>query len=510
MSSLPQVIYSLPARSPVGAVKWPAAMLLPNFGVAVFAVTLLQVLFLSNGAQALFRDSDTGWHVRNGESILQTFSLTRVDTFSYTRAGQEWFAWEWLADAAFGGAYQFAGLSGVALIAAFAIALTVWGVAQLSLSLGGNLFLTAGAVVVLIGTTSIHWLARPHVISWFLALAFLAVVEHERLDRSRWMYALPLLSCLWANVHGSFLLGPAILLIYAIGEWMLSQRKDDRKRRYVIVAFLCLLATFINPYGWHLHDHVISYLQNNYLMDHISEFRSFSFHSPGAYHVELFLFIAIVGIVALLRQRAFGPALLGLALLHMGLYSARHLPTAAVLLLPLAIPALTRAVREFGWLKPALAYSDRLRSIDQRVLGIVPLVLVLAATFAGTRALAAAGAVEFNPEVFPVRAAAYLERSNLAGRVFSKDQWGGYLIYRFEGKTKVFIDGRSDFYGQQHLETYAQVVDVKPAWKTVLQQYDIRFVLIPPDHALASTLAISPEWKRIYADSVASIFQRVN
>jgi len=108
MSSLPQIIYPLPARSPVRAVKWPAALLLPNFGVAVFVVTLLQVLFLSNGAQALFRDSDTGWHVRNGESILRTFSLPRVDVFSYTRAGQEWFAWEWLADAAFGGAYQLA------------------------------------------------------------------------------------------------------------------------------------------------------------------------------------------------------------------------------------------------------------------------------------------------------------------------------------------------------------------------------------------------------------------
>src|SRR5256885_12579102 len=114
-------------------------------------------------------------------------------------------------------------------------------------------------------------------------------------------------------MHGSFLLGPAILFIYAIAQF-----------RFASAGFASLLATFINPYGWHLHEHVFSYLQNNYLMDHISEFRSFSFHSPGAYYVELFVFIAILGIVALLRQRDHGAAILGLALLHMAAYSARH------------------------------------------------------------------------------------------------------------------------------------------------------------------------------------------
>src|SRR5206468_2364476 len=115
--------------------------------------------------------------------------------------------------------------------------------------------------------------------------------------------------------------------------------------RFAAACLVCLLATFINPYGWRLHEHVFTYLQNSYLMDHISEFRSFSFHSPGALYVELFLLAGILGVVALLRQRAFAAALLGLAMLHMSLYSARHLPTAAVLLLPLSIAALTREAR---------------------------------------------------------------------------------------------------------------------------------------------------------------------
>jgi hypothetical protein len=506
MSGYPQAIRSVAVRERAGAVvTFPLALLLPSFGVVVFAVTLAQVLFLAQGAQALFRDSDTGWHIRNGESILESLTLPKVDHFSYTRQGQPWFAWEWLSDAAYAGAYRVAGLSGVALLAALSIALTIWGAARLALSLGANLFFTAGAVVVLSGTSSIHWLARPHLFSWLLALAFIGAAEHARRGQSRWLYILPLLACIWANIHGSFLLGPAILFAYAVGAWLAASATS---LRFVATCLISLLATFINPYGSRLHDHVLTYLQTDYLMDHISEFRSFSFHAPGAIYIELFLFIAVLGIIVFLRQRAFGPALLGLAVLHISLYSARHLPTAAVLMLPLVAAALTREARSLIWLHPLLDYSDRLRAIDRRIVGIVPVGIVLIATVVGVTALARSGSVDFNPGVFPVRAADYLERSHLNARVFSKDQWGGYLIYRFGGRTKVFMDGRSDFYGQQLLQTYAEVADVKPAWNQVLKQYDVGVVLIPPDHALASALQLSPDWKRIYTDSVAAIFQR--
>jgi hypothetical protein len=458
----------------------------------------------------LFRDSDTGWHIRNGEAILQNFALPRVDHFSYTREGQSWIAWEWLSDAVFGLAHRIAGLSGVAVVASLAIALAVLGVARLSLSLGGNLFLTAGAAIVLLGTSSIHWLARPHVFSWVFALTFVAVAERERRSRSGALYLLPVVACLWANMHGSFLLGPGILFLYAIGDWLECGLKPTTTHsRFALSGLLSLLATFINPYGWRLHDHVFAYLQNSYLMDHIAEFRSFSFHAPGSYSVEIFLFIATVGIVVLFRQRAFGPAMLGLAMLHFSLYSARHLPTAAVLLLPLSAAALTREARESSWLRPLMDYSDRLRAMDRKVIGVIPLVILLVLTAAGVKAQANSGTVGFDPGIFPVHAAEFLEKTNRTGRIFSKDQWGGYLIYRFAGRTKVFLDGRSEFYGQQMLETYAQVADVKPSWNQVLNQYDVQLVLIPSDHALASVLRLDGHWKRIYSDSIAEIFERV-
>jgi len=514
--SLDSVSRSRPEPAEAAEVTSRAALLLPSFGAVVFAVTLLQVLFLAQGAQSLFRDSDTGWHVRNGEAILTTAAVPQVDSFSYTRGGRQWFAWEWLSDVMLGGAHRIAGLPGVALLAALVIALTAWGAARLSLSLGGNLFFTAAAMVLLLGTTSIHWLARPHVFSWLFALLFLSIAEHERRGGTgRTLYALPLLACLWANVHASFLLGPAILFIYVIGEWLgriplLREEGKNAGLRFAAACLVSLLATFVNPYGWHLHEHVLTSLQNNYLMDHVAEFRSFSFHSAGALHVELFLLVAVLGAAALVRQRAFGPALLALAMLHLSLYSARHLPTAAVLLLPLCVAALTREAEGWPRLRSLLDYSKRLQAIDRNVWGAIPIVLLLAATVTGLGTLARAGRIGFDSAEFPVRAADFLQQHDPEARVFAKDQWGGYLIYRFAGHLKVFIDGRGDFYGQDFLEIYFQVAEAKPGWDAVLKRFDVRFVLVSPHNALASALQLSSDWKRVHADSVAAVFQRVS
>jgi hypothetical protein len=178
------------------------------------------------------------------------------------------------------------------------------------------------------------------------------------------------------------------------------------------------------------------------------------------------------------------------------------LPTTAVILLPVCVAALTGEARSWPSLRGMLEYSDRVRIIDQKILGVVPMILIIAlAVVARDRDL------NFDAAKFPVRAANFIPA---AGRVFTKDQWGGYLIYRFGGERKVFIDGRSDFYGQGLLQTYAEVADVKPGWQTVLRQYDVRVVLIPVDHALASALQLSPEWKRVYTDSMATIFERVS
>src|SRR4051812_20413193 len=126
MSGHSQATIVLESPRPLPEVSSLASLLLPSFGAIVFAVALLEVLFLSNGPQALFRDSDTGWHIRNGEAILRTTAVPRRDSFSYTRNGDTWLSWEWLSDVTFAATQSISGLNGVALLTGITIAITIW------------------------------------------------------------------------------------------------------------------------------------------------------------------------------------------------------------------------------------------------------------------------------------------------------------------------------------------------------------------------------------------------
>src|SRR5207248_690905 len=66
---------------------------------------------------------------------------------------------------------------------------------------------------------------------------------------------------------------------------------------------------------------------------------------------------------------------------------------------------------------------------------------------------------EFDPNTYPAGALATL-RGNLSARVFTHDEWGDYLIWSLYPSQKVFVDGRSDFYGDDFEEKYTDILKV--------------------------------------------------
>jgi len=83
-----------------------------------FIVPLIFQFNQLGGAPSLLSDSDTGWHLRTGEWILANGRVPQNDIFSYTQAGQPWFAWEWLSDVLFALLFRWHGLSAIAGFAA--------------------------------------------------------------------------------------------------------------------------------------------------------------------------------------------------------------------------------------------------------------------------------------------------------------------------------------------------------------------------------------------------------
>ena len=71
---------------------------------------------------------------------------------------------------------------------------------------------------------------------------------------------------------------------------------------------------------------------------------------------------------------------------------------------------------------------------------------------------------------------------------------------------KVFIDGRTDFYGEDFVKEFSDTTALQTNWISILNKYDIRWTLMPTDHRLNLALALLPQWQRTYSDSVATIY----
>ncbi|MCX6622508.1 MAG: hypothetical protein NTY38_15865, partial [Acidobacteria bacterium] len=154
--------------------------LLPDLALALSLLTFLYCLFLFDGGRRLFRDSDTGWHIRTGERMLEERRVPRTDPYSFTRAGEPWFAWEWGSDLALGAAHRAGGLRAVTALAAFAIALSTWLWVRLQWQTGGDFLLACITASLLLSTANLHWLARPHIFSWPLLLVLAGWAEQRR------------------------------------------------------------------------------------------------------------------------------------------------------------------------------------------------------------------------------------------------------------------------------------------------------------------------------------------
>ena len=449
--------------------------------------------------------------------------LPHSDPYSFSRAGQPWFAWEWASDCLMGFAHQTAGLPGVVWLFVLAIAAVTWLWFQLNWAAGGNFFIACALAAPMLSTVNLHWLARPHIFSWLLLLAALCYFEKAPAQfRIRDAAILIAGSALWTNLHASFLLLPVIALIYAIAHfarpliWHMETAVEVRKGRWFLLAALFAgAATLLNPYGWNLHLHLSRYLTDSDLIDRIGEFQSFNFHAAGAGQIVLALGIAGIGGVLALTERKLAHFLLAAALITAALRSARMLPIVALAILPLANGAITDALRKAPDLRLGLrralnaflAYSDRLRLLDARFSGIALAPILAVLLFFALQAPAIASHTGFPPDQFPVVVANELTLLPNNIRLFAPDKYGGYLIYRFDGRLKVFFDGRSDFYGSDFMKQYIRLVEVRPGWQTQLDRFGFTHALLPNDYSLIPALQ-QQGWKVTFQDDIATLLSR--
>jgi hypothetical protein len=517
---------SLAAQKPAAAwVRW----LLPSIA-DVFFLVLVGLYAYSPMSSALLNDADTGWHIRNGEFILATHSVPRTDSFSYTKAGQPWYAWEWLYDAVIGAIHHVAGLNGVVLFAAVVIAFTFALLFRFVLRRSGNFAAAVALTLLAENAASVHTLARPHILSWLFTLLWVEALYRFEEGKSSALLWLPPLMLIWVNVHGGFILGLVLLGLFGCARiWThltAPSAKNIRQIAQLAICFCaCLAVTLVTPYGYKLHVHVYQYLSNGYLMNTIAEFMSPSFHQAGYGYFELFILLSVFGIVLAHDRITATDLLLLLFSIHAGLYAARNIPISAIMMSLAMGPMLAGVISpEPGqhvyprWLGSVLEavhdISENMGGLEKQFRGHALAIVVLAGSVAislnGGRVMSKQVlSAHFDEKAFPVKATEFIAAKGIHDHLFNSDGWSGYLIYKLYPTTKLYFDDRHDFYGEAFIKEYMKAADATWQWREPLDKYQVKWVLIASDSPLSSVLKERKDWRLEYDDGLAVIFSRI-
>ncbi len=494
---------------------------MPSSADLIF-IALLGMLVFTPLSVKLLGDAGIGWHIRTGQQILATHAIPRVDSFSSSMQGRPWFAWEWLYDVIAGWFDARLGLNGVAWFTAVLIGSVFAGMFRWILKRGTNMLAALVLTLLAISASMIHFLARPHVVSWGLALAWFWILDgfERRGEGHRSIWILPGLMVVWVNVHGGFVLGLVLLGIFWLGavweRWTAKEATMEGSLRKIAalkrarvltgVGVLCAAASLVNPYGWKLHEHVYSYLTNRFLMDHIEEFQSPNFHGVSQKCFAILLLVALAVLAARGRELRVSGVLIVLFSVYSGLYAARNIPVSSVLLVLVIAPLLTSVPLAAGYFRRMAGIELGARRHLWPALAVVGTLLIVANSGrVGSDQIADA---HFDAKRMPAQAVDYLQKQGMRGPILSTDSWGGYLIYRLYPEARVVVDDRHDLYGEEFLKSYLKMIRVERGWQEFLDAHESSCVVLPRDSALANVLIASGQWATVYADEVAAVFVR--
>lgn len=224
-------------------------------------------------------DPDLWGHVRYAEEWIAEGELPRTATHTFTAEGHPWINHENLAELLMARGFRTLGVQGM-LAAKVLLGMSLLMLMSLAARRQGVRPIAGWACFLLVAhSLQAFFPMRPQLLSFLWCGVLLLSLDRafagwgnrrsdfgntrRRLnDRPainwRWLYPLPVLFVIWANSHGGFIAGFAILTAFLIGrsaEIVYHQRGEGVRVAggLLVVLIACGLATLLNPYGVGLH-----------------------------------------------------------------------------------------------------------------------------------------------------------------------------------------------------------------------------------------------------------------
>ena len=467
-------------------------------------------------------DSDTWWHLRAGQWMLENNEILQVDQFSYTGLGEEWKYPGWIFQIPMYMIYSLLGPGGLNILTATIVTSTfifIW------FTLEGGPLLKAFVLVLAAATSAVYWASRPYLATFLFSAIFFWILEDFRWRGKNRIYWLPLIMLLWANSHGGFIVGfllwgvYLVWLIWCIAANMISKGhgfsashalKEYKKQviEFFVIGIFMLIAVSINPSGPIMILYPFKTIGINVLRDYIEEWQSPNFHLTSFQPFALMI-ILIIGTLGASRKRiSLTDFLLAGGFLYMSFYAARNVAIFALVTPALITRHATVLINNSRRFLKVSSMPTAVSGRRQQVLNsAIILILICSVLLKAATDFTEKKNYEKIAKTFPVYAVNYLKIHQLPGHLFSTYNWGGYIMMKLV-EYPVFIDGRTDLYTDEIVSEWLGIMRMEGDWGDTIEKYGIQTILIPADASLTHWLEMEDEWKNVYADEISTIFTR--
>ncbi|WFU71760.1 hypothetical protein [Bradyrhizobium sp. CB2312] len=456
-------------------------------------------LFFLYVGDTLLQDSDSFWQIKIGQWILDHGAVPYTDFYSFTRTGAPWVSTSWLSQVLFAFSYAQWDWAGPVMLTAIGMALTVAIFVHL---LDAQIVAPRAVLFAMLALMlSIHHvLARPHILALPVMVAWvgLLMAAADRRTAPSWTW-LPLMA-LWANLHGGFVLGLALIGPISL-EAVEHAEKGQRLSlfmRWVLFGIAALIASCCTPYGWRTLMGATNILSLGELLTLIFEWMPANFATFTAFEG------ALLGLIALGYYR-------GLVLSAPRIFLILFLTWSAL--------SHVRSIEAFAFLVPLVLAKPlgemfprpQLETVGvdlwpARYVTALGALMIVAASWTTTALYMGHHRFTFTMTQTPVAAADLIEKLG-AKRIFNAYQFGGYLISR---GIPVYVDGRAELYGEKFVMDFFKATEgKKPALlPRLLDEYEIDATILVADAPGPEILDQLKGWKRVYADDIAVVHVR--
>lgn len=480
-------------------------------------------------------DYDFWWHIANGRYIVETGSVPTTDPFSFTSqmaensnlyAAREKFILTqyWLAQVLMYLLYQNAGPAGIVILRAILLLGAIYVIYRALKDRGAMPYITYLSLF-LAACNLFHFFGdRPVLFTISLSMACFVMVDDYVRKRSTAFYFLPPLMLVWANLHGGFILGVAVILVFMVTEGvklLLSRSgfSNREKMIFFMVLFFAIGASGINPNGFFAFEIAFSDEYAPFYVG-IQEYQSPFFLYKNKFAPPDYGYLAallLFPVILILRNRKFNPA----HLIILILLAAQSLSAIRFTVYYGMIASLVLGNELDLWLKE---HHEKF-VINRTRLNIAFSIVMLVSSVLYLSGVASLHVFKMRESrwTVPKEAADFIETNHIKGNMLNDMASGGYLAWRLYPKIKTFIDTRALNYTVMREYSWIGTTTESiynrslppgktPLWKRLLEHYKINLVVFSPLDIYGNTLPLivklldDDDWVPVSARVMAIVF----